>query len=62
MTASAEQGREQLASGARVIGPVGSGTAAGTIRGQLEAARGARPLGPAEIRGALRLSLIHIWG
>jgi hypothetical protein len=54
VTASAEQGREQLASGACVIGPVGSGTGAGTIRGQLEAARGARPPGLAEIRGALR--------
>jgi hypothetical protein len=54
VTGSAEQGREQLASGARVIGPVGSGTGAGTIRGQLEAARGARPPGPAEIRGTLR--------
>jgi hypothetical protein len=54
VTASAEQGREQLASGARVIGPVGSGTGAGTVRGQLEAARGARPPGLAEIRGTLR--------
>ena len=54
VTASAEQGREQVASGACVIGPVGAGTAAGTVRGQLEAARGARPLALAEIRGALR--------
>lgn len=54
VTASAEQGREQLASGARVIGPVGSGTGAGTVRGQLEAARGARPPGLAEVRAALR--------
>jgi hypothetical protein len=54
VTASAEQGREQLASGARVIGPVGSGTGAGTVRGQLEAARGARPPGLAEARGTLR--------
>jgi hypothetical protein len=54
VTASAAQGREQLASGARVIGPVGSGTGAGTVRGQLEAARGARPPGLAEVRAALR--------
>jgi hypothetical protein len=54
VTASAEQGREQLASGARVIGPVGSGTSAGTIRGQLEAARGARLPVLNEIRGTLR--------
>jgi len=54
VTASAEQGREQLASGARVIGPVGSGTGTGTVRGQLEAARGARPPALAEVRGTLR--------
>jgi hypothetical protein len=54
VTASAAQGREQLASGARVIGPVGSGTGAGTVRGQLEAARGARPPGLAEVRATLR--------
>ena len=50
VTASADQAREQIASGARVIGPIGSGTDAGTVRGQLEAARGGRPAGLAEVR------------
>jgi len=54
VTASEWQAREQLASGARVIGPLGSGTDAGTIRGQLEAARGARPAALSEVRGWLR--------
>jgi hypothetical protein len=54
VTASAEQGREQAASGAHVIGPLGSGLDAATVRGQLEAARGARPLSLTEIRTRLR--------
>ena len=54
VTASAEQGREQVASGAQVIGPLGSGLDAATVRGQLEAARGARPLSLTEIRTRLR--------
>jgi hypothetical protein len=54
VTASADQGREQIASGARVIGPIGSGTDAGTVRGQLEAARGGRPAALAEVRVWLR--------
>jgi hypothetical protein len=54
VTASAAQGREQAASGAHVIGPLGSGLDAATVRGQLEAARGARPLSPSEIRARLR--------
>ena len=54
VTASADQAREQIASGARVIGPIGSGTDAGTVRGQLEAARGGRPAALAEARVWLR--------
>jgi hypothetical protein len=54
VTASADQAREQIASGARVIGPIGSGTDAGTVRGQLEAVRGGRPAGLAEVRVWLR--------
>jgi hypothetical protein len=54
VTASAGQGLEQAASGARVIGPVGSGTDPATVRGELEAARAARPLTLPEIRAGLR--------
>ena len=54
VTASAAQGLEQAASGARVIGPLGSGTDAATVRGELEAARAAQPLTIAEIRAGLR--------
>jgi hypothetical protein len=54
VTASADQGREQIASGARVIGPIGSGTDADTVRGQLAAARGGRPAALAEVRVWLR--------
>jgi hypothetical protein len=54
VTASAQQGREQAASGARVIGPLGSGTSAAAVRAELEAARGAWPLTPAQIRAGLR--------
>ncbi len=54
VTASADQAREQIASGARVIGPIGSGTDAGTVRGQLEATRGGRPAALAEVRVWLR--------
>jgi hypothetical protein len=54
VTASADQAREQIASGARVIGPIGSGTDAGTVRGQLEAARGTRPPSLSEVRVWLR--------
>ncbi len=54
VTASAAQGLEQAASGARVIGPLGSGVDPATVRGELEAARAARPLTLAEIRAGLR--------
>ncbi len=54
VTASAAQAREQLACGARVIGPVGSGTSEKSVRDQIEAARAASPLSLPEIRAALR--------
>jgi hypothetical protein len=54
VTASADQAREQAASGARVIGPLGSGTDSGTVRGQLEAVRGGRPAGLTDVRSWLR--------
>jgi len=54
VTASAAQGLEQAASGARVIGPLASGTDAAAVRAELEAARAAAPLPPAEIRLRLR--------
>jgi hypothetical protein len=54
VTASADQAREQAASGARVIGPLGSGTDAATVRGQLEAVRGGRPATITDVRGWLR--------
>jgi hypothetical protein len=54
VTASAEQGLEQAASGARVIGPLGSGTDPASVRGELEAARAAQPLTIAEMRAGLR--------
>jgi hypothetical protein len=62
VTASAAQGLEQAASGARVIGPLGSGAAASTgagrdaaaVRGEIEAASAARPLSVSEVRVRLR--------
>jgi hypothetical protein len=54
VTASAAAGLEQAASGARVIGPLGSGVDAGGVRAELEAARGAQPLALPEIRAGLR--------
>jgi len=54
VTASVTQGLEQAASGARVIGPLGSGVDAATVRGELEAARAARPLTRSEVRARLR--------
>jgi hypothetical protein len=54
VTASPEQAREQLACGARVIGPVASGTSAAEVEGQLAAASAAPPLDAAQIRTALR--------
>jgi len=54
LTASADQAREQLACGARVIGPLRSGVDAGAVRAELEAARGADPLLLTEVRHALR--------
>jgi hypothetical protein len=54
LTASAHQAQEQLASGARVIGPLGSGLDAGSVRAELEAARAAGPLTVTEIRVLLR--------
>ena len=54
VTASADQAREQLACGARVVGPLGSGVSADSVRDQVEAARAARPHGLTEIRAGLR--------
>jgi hypothetical protein len=54
VTASVTQGLEQAASGARVIGPLGSGADPATVRGELEAARAARPLTQSEVRARLR--------
>ncbi len=54
VTASAAAGLEQAASGARVIGPLGSGVDAATVRGELEAARAAQPLTLAEMQAGLR--------
>jgi hypothetical protein len=54
VTASAAQGLEQAASGARVIGPLGSGTDAPAVRGELAAARDAGPLTLPELRVRLR--------
>jgi hypothetical protein len=54
VTASADQAAEQLASGARVIGPLGSGLDADSVRAELEAARAASPRSLTEIRGVLR--------
>jgi hypothetical protein len=54
LTASAAAGLEQAASGARVIGPLGSGVDAATVSRELEAARAAQPLALPEIRAGLR--------
>jgi hypothetical protein len=54
VTASADQAREQAASGARVIGPLGSGTDAESIRSQLKAVRDARPATVTDFRDSLR--------
>jgi hypothetical protein len=54
VTASATQGLEQAASGARVVGPLGSGADTATVRGELEAARAAQPLTLSQIRAELR--------
>jgi hypothetical protein len=54
VTASASQAREQLACGARVIGPLGHGTGAEAVRADIDAARAAGPRGLADCRAALR--------
>jgi hypothetical protein len=54
VTASADQAREQLACGARVIGPLGSGLDADAVRAELDKARTASPLSLTEIRRELR--------
>jgi hypothetical protein len=51
---SAHQAREQLACGARVAGPVGSGTDAAATAAELDAAGRAAPLAAGDIRGTLR--------
>jgi len=54
VTASPQQAREQAACGARVIGPLGSGTDAAAVADAVSAARAAAPLAHAEIRAGLR--------
>jgi len=54
LTGSASQAREQLACGARVVGPVGSGAEAATVAAELAAAMDAVPLTPGETRDPLR--------
>lgn len=59
VSASADQAREQLACGARVIGPLGAPGAPGAsgadeVRGLIAAASAARPLDLAEVRVPLR--------
>jgi hypothetical protein len=54
VTASADQAREQLACGARVIGPIGRGTDPGALASQVAVAATAAPAGSAEIREWLR--------
>jgi hypothetical protein len=54
VTASASQAREQLACGARVVGPIGHGTGTEGWREQIQEARAARPYGLAEARASLR--------
>jgi hypothetical protein len=54
VTASASQALEMAASGARVVGPIGSGTGEADVREQLAAARSASPLTLPEIRAGLR--------
>jgi hypothetical protein len=54
LTRSDGQAREQLACGARVVGPVGSGTDAATLAAELATATDAVPLTPAQARGTLR--------
>jgi len=54
VTASAAQAGEQLACGARVIGPLGSGMDAAAVSAELDAARAAGPLSLAGIRPVLR--------
>ena len=54
LTASPDQAPEQRACGARVVGPVGSGTAAASIAAELTAASSAAALTAAEVRAGLR--------
>jgi hypothetical protein len=54
LTASPEQALEQLACGARVVGPVGSGTDGAAVAAELASAAAAAALTPAEARARLR--------
>jgi hypothetical protein len=54
LVASAGQAREQLACGARVVGPAGRGTDAAALAAELATARDAVPLTPAQTRQTLR--------
>jgi hypothetical protein len=53
VTASASQAREQLASGARVIGPLTRGAGVEEVRAEIETARATRPVGLADVRAVL---------
>jgi hypothetical protein len=54
LTASPDQALEQLACGARVVGPVGSGAGAAAVAAELAAATSAAALTAAEVRVGLR--------
>ncbi len=54
VTGSADQAREQLACGARVVGPLGSGLDADAVRAEVDKARATSPLSLTEIRRELR--------
>jgi hypothetical protein len=54
VTASPQQAREQAACGARVIGPIGSGTDAAAVAAAVSAASAAAPLTHADIQAGLR--------
>jgi hypothetical protein len=54
VTASASQAREQLACGARVIGPIGHGSGVEAVHADIDAAQAAGPRSLADCRAVLR--------